>query len=210
MNNGMTIWAFLKNNVNAGLRFLNALKRPSREANLQKLHELKESLDSFIIRDVRPDEIEALSELHVKTWNETYPGVRHKPSVELREKQWAQVFNKNDNSWFCLFMINMNDNPVGFVYGLKYDRPDILPYEGQISKIYLLQSYTALGLGKKLMYRAAEEFQKRGMKSIVLFASADNPSCGFYDAMNGTRLYSVSGQFDGGYGWSDLNELLKK
>lgn len=206
----MTVGAFFKNSISSVFRFLNGLKRPSRKTNLYKLHERGESLDDFTIREVKPNEVSLLANLHVKTWNETYPGVQHKPSVTLREQQWQKVFNNGDGSWFCLFMVNVNDEPVGFVYGLRYDRPDILPYEGQISKIYILQSHINLGLGKKLMQRAAEEFLKRGMKSIVLFASADNTSCKFYDALRGKRLVLKSGVFDGGYGWSDLAELLKR
>lgn len=144
----MTAGSFFKNSISSVFRFLNALKRPSRKTNLRKLHEHGKSLDDFTVREVKPDEISLLANLHVKTWNETYPGVRQKPSVALREQQWQKVFSNDDVSWFCLFMVNSNDEPVGFVYGLKYDRPDILPYEGQISKIYLLQSYIGLGLGK--------------------------------------------------------------
>lgn len=206
----MTGRACLKNCISSMLRFLNGLGRPSHKLNLRKLHDRKEAWSDFTIREVKPDEISLLADSHVITWNETYPRVRQKPTAALREQQWKQVFNTNDGSWFCLFMTDKYDKPVGFVYGLPYDRPGILPYAGQIGKIYLLQSYTKLGLGKKLLIRAAEEFSQRSMHSIVLFASAENPTCTFYDAMGGKRLRSASGEFNGGYGWSSLEKLLKK
>ena len=206
----MTIGAFIKNNFSAVLRFLNGLKRPSPQTNLNKLQKNNEILESFTIREVKLTEIAVLSELHVKAWNETYPGGGKKPTVALRESQWHTVFNRDDNSWFCLFLVTGDNKPVGFLYGTKYDRPDIFPFDGQVSKIYILQRYIRLGLGRKLLLRAVREFQKRGMNSMILFGSSENPSCAFHEAMGGERLFSKTGLFNGGYGWSNLNVMLNR
>jgi ribosomal protein S18 acetylase RimI-like enzyme len=206
----MTIRAFFKNNLSIVLRFFNGLKRPSRKKNLARLQKSRQGLESFTIRAVKSNEIKSLAELHVKTWNETYRGPGRKPTLALRESQWREVFNNDDGSWFCLFVVSGNDIPVGFVYGKKYDRPDILPFDGQISKIYILQQYTRLGLGRRLVLSATREFLKRGMNSMLLFGSPHNPSCAFHEAMGGKRLLSETGTFDGGYGWTDLNALLKR
>lgn len=206
----MTIGGIFKNNLSALQRFINGLKRPSRKGNLVRLQQNNETLESFIIREVKSDEITVLSQLHVKAWNETYPGPGKKPTVALREHQWNEVFRNDDGSWFCLFVVTGNGKPIGFVYGKKYDRPDIFPFEGQISKIYILQQYIRLGLGRKLLTRSVQEFLKRGMNSMILFGDSGNPSCAFHEAMGGKKLFSKTGVFDGGYGWSDISIILKK
>jgi hypothetical protein len=57
---------------------------------------------SFHIRDARSDDIPALAELHVQTFNETHrDGCSGGPTYELRERQWRGTFSINDDSWFC-------------------------------------------------------------------------------------------------------------
>jgi signal transduction histidine kinase len=44
---------------------------------------------------------------------------------------------------------------------------------------------------------------------MVLFGAASNPSCGFWEALSGERLYTANGEFHGGYGWRDLRSLAR-
>jgi len=41
-----------------------------------------------------------------------------------------------------------------------------------------------------------------------LFGDAKNPSNGFYEAMDGERLFGRAGEFHGAYGWRHLDELV--
>jgi hypothetical protein len=54
----------------------------------------------------------------------------------------------------------------------------------------------------------ADRFLSQGIRSMVLFAEPDNPTCGFYERMGAERLFAASGEFHGGYGWRDLKPLL--
>jgi hypothetical protein len=44
---------------------------------------------------------------------------------------------------------------------------------------------------------------------MLLFGDASNPSNGFYARMGAQKLYARNGDFHGGYGWHDLNELVQ-
>src|SRR6266576_3487480 len=44
------------------------------------------------IRQAVSTDIYKLAQLHVTTWNATYPDELHKPTSEIREYQWAQAF----------------------------------------------------------------------------------------------------------------------
>jgi hypothetical protein len=61
----------VKNLINAIVRFLFGLSRPSKAANICLLRARGESLASLIIREATPEDIPALAALHVETWNET-------------------------------------------------------------------------------------------------------------------------------------------
>jgi ribosomal protein S18 acetylase RimI-like enzyme len=159
------------------------------------------------IREVTPADIPALVDLHVTTWNATYPDVEKKPTHEIRERQWRQAFEATDGSWFCFVVEGPGGELVGFAKGKAYDHRDLPDYAGELNKIYLLREYHRQGLGRRLVGLVARRFLSRGITSMLLFADAENPSCRFYEALGAERLYDASGDFHGGYGWRDLRSL---
>ena len=188
-------------------RFLLSLRRPSKAANLQLMKQRGETIDSFVVREARPEDLPVLVDVHVTAWNNTYPGLGYKPSHQLREQQWKKLFELKEKNWFCYVIEDGKGKLVGFATGNTYEEGD-LPYAGQLNKMYLLRDYQRLGLGTKLMQVMAQRFMDMSINSMVLFAEAGNPSIKFYDALGGQRLYDGKGNFHGGYGWSDLTVLL--
>jgi ribosomal protein S18 acetylase RimI-like enzyme len=162
---------------------------------------------SLIIREATTADIPALADLHVKTWNATYPEVLKKPTYEIRERQWHEAFEVTDGSWFCFVVEGRNGELVGFAKGTPYDHRDLPDFAGQLSKIYLLREYQRQGLGRRLVGHVTRRFLSQGITSMVLFADADNPSCRFYEALGAERLLDAAGEFHGGYGWQDLGSL---
>ena len=145
--------------------------------------------------------------LHVTTWNATHGWRRNGPTYELRERQWRETFGKNDGRWFCLVVERTNGELVGFAKGVPYEHPDLPGFAGELNKVYLLREYQRQGLGRRLVGHVARRFLSQGIQSMVLFGEARNPSCGFWDALGGERLYASNGEFHGGYGWRDLQHL---
>ena len=197
----------MKNFINAFIRFIKGFERPSKATNLRRLKERGEALDSFIIREATAEDVPALAELHVKTWNETYPGVKHPPTFYVREYQWREQFNSTNKHWFCLVVQNAQGKLVGFAKGLPYNHNDLPMFSGEVNKIYLLNQYQRLGLGKKLLCTVINRFISQGINSMVLFGVPQNPSGYFHEAMGARKLLNKKGGFDGGYGWYDLTQL---
>jgi ribosomal protein S18 acetylase RimI-like enzyme len=162
---------------------------------------------SLIVREATAADIPALAELHVKTWNATYPEVQKKPTYEIRERQWREAFGVTDGSVFCFVVEGQNGELVGFAKGTPYDHSDLPDFAGQLSKIYLLREYQRQGLGRRLVGHVARRFLSQGISSMLLFADAGNPSCRFYEALGAERLLDDAGNFHGGYGWRDLQSL---
>ena len=195
-----------KNLITSIQRFINGLKRPTKKANLQNLRERGEVLDSFTFRDATENDIPQLGELHAITWAQTYRAKN--PNIQLRQYQWHKTFKEeNDGSWFCIVVVNNKSELVGFAKGKinKDDKSSQL--HGDLNKIYLLDKYQRLGLGKKLFERVVQRFLSKGINDMYLFGVPQNPSCAFHEAMGGKRLYSDKGAFDGCYHWPDLKNI---
>lgn len=160
---------------------------------------------SFKIREASLADVTDLAALHVTTFNEAHgPG----PTYEVRKWQWEKAFQEKDNDWFCFVVQDENGNLVGFAKGQQYDHSEFPEFSGELNKIYLLRKNQKLGLGRQLICKAANEFAKRGVSSMLLFGDSNNPSNGFYEKMGGEKLFAKNGEFHGGYGWKDLKKLL--
>ena len=195
----------IKGLVNTLWRSAASLDRPSKEANVRRLGERGERLDGFVIRDATPADIPALAKLHVTTWNATYAplGMRG-PSVSIREGQWRETFAKTDGNWFCLVAENARGELVGFAHARMSDHPE---YRGELNKIYLLDDYQRLGIGRRLVGHVARRFLERGITSMWLFGDARNPSVKAWLALGAAKTDDDPG--NGNYGWRDLNRLAE-
>jgi ribosomal protein S18 acetylase RimI-like enzyme len=194
--------------VDATIRRLRNLRRPSAAANASRLRARGEQVASLVVRDAISSDLPALARLHVETWNATHRGGRSGgPTIELRERQWREAFSRADGSWFCVVLERADGALVGFAKGTPYAHADLPAFAGELSKIYLLEEYQRLGLGRRLVGHVARRFLSRGIESMVLFGDARNPSSACWDALGGEPLPHPDGSFSGSYGWRDLRRL---
>lgn len=185
-------------------RFLTSLRRPLKTSGTSLPRQGEGVYEPLIFRETMHSDLLALTALHVKTWNDTYPDVVQKPTYEIRESQWRKTFDLEDDSWFCFVIENIKGKLIGFAKGKKYDYIDLPDFSGELNKIYLLREYQRMGLGRRLVGCVSRRFLSLGITSMVLFAEADNPSCKFYEALGGKK---IGGPLSGNYGWEDLQSL---
>lgn len=197
----------MKDAINAVLRSLASLRRPSKARNLRLLLARGETSASVVIRDATSLDVPALARLHVCTWNATHGWRPNGPTYQLRERQWRDAFSHADGSWFCLVMQSASGELVGFAKGVRYQHSDLPDFAGELNKIYLLREYQRQGLGRRLVGHVARRFLSQGIGSMVLFGDPRNPSCSFWEALGGERLRAPGGGFHGGYSWRDLQRL---
>jgi GNAT superfamily N-acetyltransferase len=155
-------------------------------------------LKSFIIREATPTDIPKLANLHVITWADTYPDVKKPPTFEIREWQWKEQFNKNDDSWFCFVIENDKSDLIGFSKGIKEKNG------GDLNKIYVLKNYHKQGLGKLLMQQTVRKFISMGVNNMWVVAEANNPTCAFYEKMGGMKKEGTDLGVVAVYVWRDL------
>jgi hypothetical protein len=128
----------MKGAVNAGLRLLRSMRRPSKASNTRLLRARGETAISLVICEAAASDIPALARLHVETRNATHSWRKKGPKYELREHQSRDAFRHADGSWFCLVVERSNSELVGFAKRMLYDG-DLQGFGGELNKIYLLR-----------------------------------------------------------------------
>ena len=142
------------------------------------------------IRVATPGDIAGIARVHVDAWRETYPGmfpafVLDALSYAEREEQWTGALTAGGS---CLFVAEGDEQIVGFAAGgpNREDRAD--EYPGELWAIYLLQAAQGRGLGRVLFEAVRGWLRVRELEPFLLWAVADNPACGFYERLGGTRI----------------------
>lgn len=178
---------------------------PSTSANARQLRERGESPASLVIREASADDVPALTQLHVTTWNATYaPMLMNGPPVAVREHQWREAFATMDGSWFCFVVENPRGELVGFAKGRRSDNAE---FAGELNKIFLLREYQRLGLGRRLVGHVARKFLSLGITTMWLFGDPRNPSARAWLALGASKTDDDPG--NGNYGWRDLHRLAE-
>jgi len=186
-------------------RFWLGRARPSKATNTRRLSKRGEDVASLVIREAVASDIPALAALHVATWNATYAPMHMKgPSVAIRESQWREAFANADGSWFCFVVVRDDGELVGLAKGNRHDAI------GALDKIYLRDDYQRLGLGRRLVGQVVGRFLVYRCTSMKAYVDPRNPSCGFFEALEGEWLREEDGTINySWYVWPDLQRVAR-
>jgi GNAT superfamily N-acetyltransferase len=126
-----------------------------------------------------------------------------RPSKKRNARSMArEKFARNAPDWFCLVIQKPGGELVGFAQANRSDHPE---FAGELNKIYVLEDYQHLGLGKRLLGHVARRLVAAGMNSMWLFGDARNPSNKVWKALGAEKTDDDPGT--GNYGWRDLRAL---
>ena len=186
------------------IRRVLAMRRPTSQVNEFGVQARQESLDQFTLREARSSDIPDLAELHVTAWNDAYAPFMTGPSVEIREMQWQQAFEK-PGDWFCYVLARPDGQLVGFAKGVIREDHEI---PGELNKLFLARDYQRLGLGRRLVGAVVRQFRSLGLTAMAAYVDPRNPSCGFFERLGGTWLVEPDGETNfSWYVWRDLDGL---
>ena len=166
------------------------------------------------IRDARPDDAQAIAEVHLASWKTTYPGIIPQAYIDgLRVEdgaaRWRQWLSEASAT---AFVAEDDAGIFGFVSGGAMVHP-VEGYDGELGAIYLLATHQRNGAGRALVQRLAQALRQRGFRSCVVWALAANSACGFYERLGGTRVASQPIEIGGvalpeiAFGWPDIGDL---
>ena len=169
---------------------------------------------SVTIREATPADAAGVAWVHVESWRTTYPGIMPQEhldalSVTEREQTWQDIFSRPDADQSPTFVAEASGEIVGFASGGKERGSDPL-YLGEISGLYLLQSYQGRGSGRRLVQATARRLLELGYPTLLIWVNAHNaPARRFYESLGGvparTGRRTIKGVTydDIGYGWNE-------
>ena len=148
------------------------------------------------IRRAKASDAAAVADTHDEAWRCTYQGVI--PGLELEKlvtrrgpDWWDSAIRKGSR----IAILAFGDKVAGYAnYGRNRARS--LFYEGEIYELYLRPEYQGLGFGRRLFTSARRDLAQSGLKSLVVWALADNdPATEFYRALGGKAVARSSERF---------------
>lgn len=171
----------------------------------------------FFIRRARLEDAEAIADIHVKSWKNTYVDLLDEKDLsnmtfENRKVLWETKLKVKKKEQ-CTFVMYNEEEIVGFVSGGP-ERTKRFNYESEIYTIYLLPKYQKKGLGARLLKVFAEEMKREGYQSLLVWILKKNPSSRFYERYDAQPVGEEETSIREGtyqetaYGWGDLDDLL--
>ncbi len=149
------------------------------------------------IRLARPDDAGAIAAVHDDAWRNAYrgviPGKALEAMVERRgPRWWARAIERRTR----IVVLSFGGVIAGYAsYGRN--RATKLPFGGEIFELYVKPEYQGIGLGKRLFTAVRRDLAGNDIKSLVVWALADNEmACGFYRRLGGQLVDRSSERFD--------------
>lgn len=171
-----------------------------------------------VIFPAGPQDAQALAEVHVATWRETYRGLLpdsflDRMSVPVNTRRFSKSLVTPAEHEITLAAAD-RAGIVGYAAGGP-SRTRI-PGEAEVTTLYVLRAHQGHDLGRALLTAAARVFADQGATSLMISVLRDNlPARGFYEHLGGQAdaprkepgpgglMYEVS------YRWADIRTLAR-
>ena len=174
---------------------------------------------TITIRRAEPADAQAIASVQTASWRTTYAGLVPADflaamDVSRRAAVWHTGLTDSTRR-YCYFVAEDADGQVvGFASGGPERDGDPI-YKGELSAIYILDSYQKQGIGRRLVQAIATWLHENHYHNMLIWVLAGNSiGIGFYEAMGGQRGGSKTIVMGGesleeySYGWLDLTPLL--
>lgn len=170
-----------------------------------------------VIFPAGPQDAQALAEVHVTSWRETYRGLLpdsflDRMSVPVNTRRFSKSLVTPAEREITLAAADRS-GIVGYAAGGPSRTR--LTGEAEITTLYVLRAHQGHDLGRGLLTAAARVFADQGARSLMISVLRDNfPARGFYEHLGGRAdtprkepgagglMYEVS------YRWPDIGALI--
>ena len=162
------------------------------------------------IRPFQKHDVPAISQIYVKTWQDTYLGLipfgyLYDMSVSKLEREFVGEMSRN--GVICC-VAEVAGRVVGFVSGGQ-ERQGNGIYNGEIYALYVSKNHQRKGIGTELVSALGSQLNQIGIYSMLVRVLNHNPYRRFYEKLNGIYLRKQQMPFAGEmldvvlYGWID-------
>ena len=176
-------------------------------------------LDAYQIVPAGPGDAQALGEVHVLSWRETYPGLLPaaylaRMDPRLHARRWrGQLMAARPGE--VVLAAEGRDGVVGYCAGMAGDKTQgAEDRSAEVHTLYVVRAAQNRGVGRGLLGAAARTFQAIGATSLHLWVLRDNaPARAFYAHLGGLAVAERPVRGWGGgltevaYRWTDITAL---
>lgn len=142
----------------------------------------------MIVRNVKKEDLRAVSEIAVRGWQTAYRGIiddEYLDSLSVEANYQKRLKDYKENGFI---VAELDNEVVGFCrYTLEnLFSKEMTEIDGEICAIYVKPELKRNGIGRELFKYVFNEFKKNGNKKIILWCLKGNyPSRAFYEKMGG-------------------------
>lgn len=170
----------------------------------------------LIIREATLFDAAGIAKVHVDSWRTTYKNILpddylEKLSYEQRTELWIRNISKEGN--YVFVAEDDGGQIIGFTDGGKGEENNI-ENSGDLTTIYILEEFQGMGIGKKLLQKIFETFEKLQFNTIFVEVLEENKSKYFYEAL-GAELFQTEKIRIAGtnlnllvYQWRDFSRIV--
>src|SRR5262249_27500113 len=164
------------------------------------------------LRRAAPGDARPIAEVRINAWRATYAGMVPAAylaamSVDDNTAQWQRILSAGPNTT-SVFVADDGGEVAGFACG------NMLPeqkhgFDAELTAIYLRRDRQRAGVGRRLVAAVAAAQREHGAKGLVTWVFAANRNArAFYERL-GAELVTEQPFHEAGYGWRDLDPLLR-
>lgn len=168
------------------------------------------------IRKAIESDARGIAKVHVDCWRTTYKNIipndfLKKLSYDQRTNLWSKNISKDGN--YVFVAENSEGEIVGFTDGGKRET-NTVDHSGDLTSIYILESYQGMGIGKQLLIHLLRQFEKLGFNRIFVEVLEENKSRFFYESfgakLSNTEKVTIAGEELSllVYEWNDIGSVL--
>jgi len=152
----------------------------------------------IIIREVRIEDLEAVSTIQVRSWQTAYRGVIDDKYLDNMDIESKIEKRKKDFNQYGFIVAELNSEVVGFCRFDYYNTPKEDDVDCELNALYVKPEMKRNGIGKKLMQYVINEFKSLKKRRMILWCLKENLSGrAFYEAMGGKSSENKIMEFGG-------------
>ena len=174
--------------------------------------------DVMRIRRALVADASAIARVSVDTWRSAYRGIVPEHylaslSYDDRAERMRSTLADPDSERCCYIAADDGGEVVGLASGGPRREGDAR-YTGELYALYVLAERQRAGAGRDLTRAVAADLLRRGMRSMLVWVLADNPSRHFYESLGGQPAGHTVIEIGGArlaevaYGWDDVATLV--
>jgi len=146
------------------------------------------------IRPAREADVLDIAQIYVDAWRTAYAGfvpADYLNAMDYDEEARGVLDFAFDSGKSVTLQVAVADRRVvGYISaGPNTDKPT--NYEAEIYELFILKEYQGLGIGKKLMLKAAQWIDAEGFSSVLVWCWEQNPNRVFYEKLGGRLIHSA-------------------